>query len=309
MGITRQQALDCFASDDLIGIGMEADAVRRRLHPDGVVSYAVGGRLDLRCFVTPESRFDLDAVRAEAAEAVELGCTGVLLHADPAKLLALSAFETLFSTLKLSFPDLRLHGLSAATILALAAISALSVEETLRRLQASGLDSISDSGPLEPDSLQVHRTAHQLGMTSSVTFLFGGGESFEQRVQQLDALRRLQQETGGFTSVTPAAIQPVSGSSFEEATAVEYLKTLAITRMFLDGIEHVQASLPTQGLKVVQMGLRFGGNDLGSVELGSRQKREGVSLGATEEELRRIIRDAGFRPVQRDPLFRTMFLN
>jgi cyclic dehypoxanthinyl futalosine synthase len=135
--------------------------------------------------------------------------------------------------------------------------------------------------------------------------MFGGGETFEHRVNHLEAVRRLQQETGGFTSFTPSSFAPQSSaqSGFEEATAVEYLKTLAISRMYLNNVENVQSNLETQGLKVLQVGLRFGGNDVGSVLLA-----EGANA-ATEEQLRQVIRDAGFKPVQRDTLYRTMFLN
>jgi cyclic dehypoxanthinyl futalosine synthase len=117
----------------------------------------------------------------------------------------------------------------------------------------------------------------------------------------------LQEETGGFTAFTPVAFQPQATGmqGFEEATAVEYLKTLAISRMYLDNIVNVQADLETQGLKVLQMGLRFGGNDVGSV----KPEDAGSLNGATEEQLRQVIRDAGFRPVQRDTVYRTMFLN
>ena len=122
----------------------------------------------------------------------------------------------------------------------------------------------------------------------------------------------LQEETNGFASFTPWGFAPKAASmqGFEEATAVEYLRTLAISRMYLDNIENVQSNLETQGLKVLQVGLRFGGNDVGSVMLEENVvKAAGTSNCTTEEELRRIIRDAGFKPVQRDTLYRTMFLN
>jgi cyclic dehypoxanthinyl futalosine synthase len=113
-------------------------------------------------------------------------------------------------------------------------------------------------------------------------------------------VRRLQEETGGFTAFIPVSAEAPNGRELDGVTAVERLKTLAISRMFLDNVENVQASWAGQGLKVLQMGLRFGANDVGSA---------GVAGGGSEEDLRRIIRDAGFRPVQRDTLYRTMFLN
>jgi cyclic dehypoxanthinyl futalosine synthase len=154
----------------------------------------------------------------------------------------------------------------------------------------------------------VHRAAHALGIRSTAAMVFGGGETLEHRVNHLEALRQLQEETGGFTSFTPSAYQmdsAVTIPGWEEATGVEYLKTLAISRMYLDNIENVQANLETQGLKVLQMGLRFGGNDVGSVP----EAAPGSGKAIAEEDLRRVIRDAGFRPVQRDLLYRTMYWN
>jgi cyclic dehypoxanthinyl futalosine synthase len=124
----------------------------------------------------------------------------------------------------------------------------------------------------------------------------------------------LQEETGGFTAFIPWTFQPhntaLGGRGWDEATSVEYLKTLAIARLFLTNIKNVQASWVTQGLKVLQLGLRFGGNDVGSVMLEENVvKAAGVSNQTTEEELRHIIRDAGFRPAQRDTLYRMYFLN
>jgi cyclic dehypoxanthinyl futalosine synthase len=144
-------------------------------------------------------------------------------------------------------------------------------------------------------------------MPTTATMMFGGGETMQHRVNHLEAVRQLQEETGGFTAFTPFAFQPSAAAAglpgWEEATGVEYLKTLAICRMYLDNIENVQSNLETQGLKVLQMGLRFGGNDVGAVP-------EGIGMKPiAEEDLRRVIRDAGFKPVQRDILYRTLFLN
>ena len=140
------------------------------------------------------------------------------------------------------------------------------------------------------------------------------GESDEHRVNHFQRLYDLQQETGGFTAFIPWSFQPqntaLGGRHWDEATAVDYLKVLAISRIFLSNFLNVQSSWVTQGLKVCQMGLRFGGNVVGSVMLEENVVRAaGVTNCTTEEELRRIIRDAGFRPAQRDTLYRQYFLN
>jgi cyclic dehypoxanthinyl futalosine synthase len=317
MGISRNEALDCFRSDDLIGIGMEADAVRRRLHPEGVVSYAIDGRV---AYAESATGAGFEQLCKEISDIEERGGHGVMLQGEVTPALTISWFDGLFRSIKKRFPALWLHSLSASEILCIGNQTGATVEDTIARLHDAGLGSIpgDDAGILDDavqqgthtrwstsDWLAVHRAAHKLGMQTTATMTFGGGETMEHRINHLEAVRGLQQETNGFASFTPWSFAPKAASmpGFEEATAVEYLKTLAISRMYLDNIENVQSNLETQGLKVLQVGLRFGGNDVGSV-----LHAEGANA-ATEEQLRQVIRDAGFKPVQRDTVYRTMFLN
>ena len=317
MGISQKEALDCFASDDLIGIGMEADAVRRRLHPEGVVSYTIDGRID---YAKAANGAGPDRIFEGISKIVAKGGTGVTLQGKITPELTIAWFDELFRSIKERFPALWLHCLSASEVLAIAEQSGSTVQDAIAQLHDAGLDSIpgDDAGILDDavqhsgvrtrqaeDWIAVHRTAHLLGMQTTATMAFGSGETFEHRVNHLEAVRHLQEETGGFASFTPLSFVPFGStmSGFEEATAVEYLKTLAISRMYLDSIENVQSNLETQGLKVLQVGLRFGGNDVGSVLLA-----EGANA-ATEEQVRQVIRDAGFKPVLRDTSYRTMFLN
>jgi cyclic dehypoxanthinyl futalosine synthase len=292
MGITSQQALDCFASDDLIGIGMEADAVRRSLHPEGVVTYVIDRTIDA-------SGTD-EAIYNRIAASIDLGITGILLQTAAQPDRDLPAYEALFAGIKQRFPALWLQALSAPEILALAATSALDLRTT-----AIFEDTIPDGQHCSAeDWLKVHRTAHTLGLRTTASMTFGLGESMPQRIQHLERIRQLQQETGGFTAFIPMGAQFQGARALDEPTAVEYLKTLAISRLYLDNIDNIQTHWPTQGLKVLQMGLRFGGNDAGSTLPEST-----TATKSTEEELRRIIRDAGFKPIQRDTLYRTMYLN
>jgi len=318
MGISWKEALDCFESDDLIGIGMEADAVRRRLHPEGVVSYTIDGRIN---YGNSADGAGFEHICDRISDIVAMGGTGVILQGEVASTHTIPWFDGLFRRIKKRFPALWLHSLSASEILVIAQQSGLTVQDAIARLQDAGLDSIpgDDAGILDDavqhqgtrmkwkteDWLAVHRAAHELGMQTTATMMFGGGETFEHRMNHLEAVRQLQEETGGFASFTPWSFAPQASAlnGFEESTAVEYLKTLAISRMYLNHVENVQSNLETQGLKVLQVGLRFGGNDVGSVLLA-----EGANA-ATEEQVRQVIRDAGFKPVQRDTLYRTMFLN
>ena len=348
MALSREQALDYFRSDDLIGLGMEADAVRRRLHPEGVVTYIIDRNINYTNFCTEYCTFcafyrplkgklagegyilDFETIYQKIAETLEMGGTGVLMQGGLHPDLKIDWFERLLRGIKERFPQIWLHCFSASEILAIAEYSDLTVRETIERLRAAGLDSIPGGGAeiLDDEVRQriarlkcsteewvlVHRTAHQLGMRTTATMMFGVGETLEQRVNHFDVIRRLQDETGGFTAFIPWSFQPkhtaLGGRGWDEATAVDYLKVLAIARLYLDNIENVQASWVTQGLKVLELGLHFGGNDVGSVMLEENVvKAAGTSNCTTEEELRRIIRDAGFKPVQRDTLYRTMFLN
>ena len=321
MGISRNEALECFQSDDLIGIGMEADAVRRKLHPEGVVTYTLDGKTSYAAVGQDRSSHVFATIYDTIAKTVAMGGTGVILQGEVTPAHTITWFEALLRQTKDRFPAVWLHCLSASEILTIAEHSGLTLHDTIARLRDAGLDSIpgNDAGILDDavqpkgprmrwktqDWLAVHRTAHCLGIQTTATMTFGGGETFEHRMNHLQLLRQLQNETGGFTSFTPSTFSTPSSAAqgFEEATAVEYLKTLAISRMYLDNVENIQSNLETQGLKVLQVSLRFGANDAGSVLLA-----EGANT-ATEEQVRQVIRDAGFKPSQRDTLYQTMFLN
>jgi cyclic dehypoxanthinyl futalosine synthase len=348
MSLTKKQALEMFRSDDLVGIGMEADAVRRQKHPEGTVTYIIDRNINYTNFCTEYCTFcafyrplkgpaakegyilDLETIYDKIRETIELGGTGVLMQGGLHPDLKIDWHERMLSGIKQRFPKIHLHCYSASEILAIAEYSNLSLHDTIARLRDAGLDSIPGGGAeilddevrfkiarlkcLTADWLEVHRTAHKLGMRTTATMMFGVGESIEHRINHFQALYDLQQETGGFTSFIPWSFQPqhtaLGGRRWDEATAVEYLKVLAISRVYLSNFVNVQSSWVTQGLKVCQMGLRFGGNDVGSVMIEENVVRAaGVTNCTTEEELRRIIRDAGFRPVQRDTLYRQYFLN
>ena len=348
MPLTQAQALDWFRSDDLIGLGLEADAQRRKLHPDGIVSYIIDRNINYTNFCTEYCTFcafyrplkgktsaegyilDYDTIYQKIAETVELGGTGVLMQGGLHPDLKIDWHEKLLRGIKQRFPRVHLHCYSASEIIAIAEYSGLTIRDTIVRLRDSGLDSIPGGGAeilddevryriarlkcLTEDWLNVHRTAHKLGMRTTATMMFGVGETIEHRVNHLQRLYDLQEETGGFTAFIPWSFQPhntaLGGRGWDEAPAVEYLKVLAISRLFLTNFLNVQSSWVTQGLKVCQLGLRFGGNDVGSVMIEENVVRSaGVTNCTTEEELRHMIRDAGFRPVQRDTLYRTYFLN
>ena len=344
MRISDEQALDMLQSDDLIGIGMEADSLRRKLHPGGVASYIIDRNINYTNFCTEYCSFcafyrpmghsegyllSKETLHAKIQETIDLGGTGVLMQGGLHPHLKIEWYEDLMRDLKQNF-KIHLHALSAPEILNIAEISGITIEQTIARLRDAGLDSIPGAGAeiLDDDVrhkiarlkckssewIDVHRTAHKLGMRTTATMMFGCGETLLQRVNHLRLLRELQDETGGFTAFIPWSFQRENTSLGrfvkEETTSVEFLRTLAVCRIYLDNILNVQTSWVTQGLKVCQLGLRFGGNDVGSVMIEENVVYQaGARNQATEEDLRRIIRDAGFVPKQRDSLYRTYFLN
>jgi cyclic dehypoxanthinyl futalosine synthase len=262
-------------------------------------------------------------------ETIDLGGTGILMQGGLHPDLKIEWYEDLLQSIKQRF-RIHLHCFSAPEITNIADVSGLGLRDTIARLRDAGLDSIPGGGAEILDDavrhrisrlkcsteewIDVHRTAHELGMRTTATMMFGCGETVEQRVNHLELVRNLQEDTGGFTAFIPWTFQRENTSLGrfvkEEATAVEYLKTLAIARLYLDNILNVQSSWVTQGLKTCQLGLRFGGNDVGSIMIEENVvSQAGARNHASEEDLRRIIRDAGFVPKQRDTLYRTYFLN
>ena len=235
--ITRQEALDLFRSDDLIGIGMEADSVRRKWHPEGIVSYIIDRNINYTNFCTEYCSFcafyrpmghaegyvlPKETIYEKIQETLDLGGTGVLMQGGLHPDLKIEWYEDLFRGIKQRFP-IHLHCLSAPEVANIAEVSGLSLRETIRRLMAAGLDSIPGGGAEILDDavrhrisrlkcstqewIDVHRTAHQLGMRTTATMMFGCGETLEQRMNHLELVRNLQEETGGFTAFIPWTFQ------------------------------------------------------------------------------------------------------
>lgn len=342
--ITRQQAIDLFKSDDLVSLGMEADAVRKRLHPEGIVSYIIDRNINYTNFCTEYCSFcafyrplgheegyilPKELILAKIQETIDLGGTGILMQGGLHPHLKIEWYEDLLRTIKGRF-NIWCHCFSAPELVNIAEVSGLSLRDTIARLRDAGLDSIPGGGAEILDDgvrhrisrlkcstqewIDVHRTAHSLGMRTTATMMFGTNETIEQRLNHFDIVREIQEDTGGFTAFIPWFFQRENTSLGrfvkQEATAVEYLKMLALSRIYLDNILNIQASWVTPGLKVCQLGLRFGGNDVGSIMIEENVvSAAGTHHRATEEQLRRLIRDAGFVPKQRDTLYQTYFLN
>jgi len=343
MSLTIEETLDLFASDDLISVGMAATAVRNKKNDPHVATYQIDRNINYTNFCTEYCSFcafyrplgakdgyllSFETIYEKIDEMLELGGTGVLLQGGLHPDLRVEYYETLLRSLKQKYPQVHLHCFSAPEILCIAEVSGLSVRDTIARLQDAGLDSIPGGGAeILDDEIRarisrlkctsdewenMHRTAHSLGMRTTATMMFGCGEEPRHRANHLARVRRIQEDTGGFTSFIPWIFAPENtplGKKVPEATAVDYLKTLAISRLFLDNIDHIQSSWLTPGIKVCQVGLQFGADDVGSILIEENVVyAAGVRNRTNEEELRRIISDAGYMPAQRDTLYRAYYL-
>ena len=343
MAISKPQALDMLQSDDLIGIGMAAHQLRLQKNDPRIVTYQIDRNINYTNFCTEYCSFcafyrplgakdgyilPFETIYAKIEEMLELGGTGVLLQGGLHPDLQIGYYENLLRSLKARYPQVHLHCFSAPEILCIAEVSELSIRDTIQRLVDAGLQSIPGGGAeilddeirgkiarlkcTSDDWVEVHRTAHSLGLRTTATMMFGCGETLQHRVNHLERVRQLQEETGGFTAFIPwifAAENTALGKKVQETTAVDYLKTLAVSRLYLDNIDHIQSSWLTPGIKVCQVGLQFGADDVGSILIEENVVyAAGVRNRTNVEELRRIITEAGFHPEQRDTLYRSYIL-
>ena len=343
MRLTQQEALDLFNSDDLVGIGMAANEVRRTKNDPRVATYQIDRNINYTNFCTEYCSFcafyrplghkegyvlSFEEIYKKIDEMLELGGTGVLMQGGLHPDLKIDYYEKLLSSIRQRYPQVHLHCFSAPEIICIAEVSGISIRDTIMRLADAGLQSIPGGGAeILDDEIRhrisrlkctadewenMHRTAHSLGMRTTATMMFGCGEEYRHRVNHFERLRRIQEDTGGFTSFIPWMFAPDNtplGKRIPEATAVEYLKTLAISRLYFDNINHIQSSWLTPGIKVCQVGLQFGADDVGSILIEENVVyAAGVRNRTNESELRRIISDAGYIPAQRDTLYRAYFL-
>jgi cyclic dehypoxanthinyl futalosine synthase len=331
--LTDREALDLLRSRDLLEVGARAHEVRERLVPGSVATFIVDRNINYTNVCVSGCRFcafhcapgapeayvlPREVIHEKIQETLDLGGTAVMMQGGLHPDLDITYFEGLFRSIKERF-DITIHSLSAPEIVHIAAVSHLSVPEVLRRLKDAGLDSLPGGGaeilvdrvreqvaPGKADTktwLAVMREAHGQGIPGTATMMFGSVETLEDRVEHLRAIRDLQEETGGFRAFIPWSFQSghtaLEGTT-EQATGVDYLMTLAVSRLYLDNISHIQASWVTQGLKLGQVALRFGADDLGSTMIEENVvAATGVRSSVNREQLAYAIREAGFVPAQR----------
>lgn len=348
--ITEEEAEELFKEDDLIKLGKLASIVRAQKVSPKVASYVVYMNINYTNICTSMCSFcafsrqieDIDAYVIEVDDIIKkirdakgVGIEAILLQGGLHPGFKLDYYIELVKGIKEAYPSLHIHGFSPPEIVHIARKSQLSIEEVLSSLHKAGLDSIPGGGAeildntvrkrISPNKcsveewLDVMRMAHLLGIKSSATMMFGCIETYRERINHLSSIRKLQDETKGFTSFIAWTYQSAKGIRKDlkkdndrkyllcidkETSAVDYLKTVAIARIFLDNFEHIEASIVTQGPKIAQLALAFGADDIGSVMVEENVVRAaGNSYVSSEGELIYLIQEAGYIPAKRNVLY------
>ncbi len=314
-------------------LGAAAHHRRMSLYPSSDVTYVIDTTINytnvcnVHCtfcaFFRPEKHgegytMSHDDVLARVQFAADQGATQIMIQGGVNPDLRIEWFERLFRRVGAEYPKVDIHSLSVSEIAGLAKVEELSTREVLVRLKEAGLKSLPGAGAeilvervrkrisarkIKPEAwLGVMREAQLLGMPTTATMMFGSIERPEERIEHLEAIRSLQDETGGFTAFIPWYYVPwKTPLRGKEATGLEYLRVLAISRLYLDNVPHLQASWLTPGLKMGQLALFYGCDDMGGTILEERVVHDAGSTNeATRRQLEEIITGAGFRPVVRD---------
>lgn len=329
--ISAAEGLALLEKGDFYELGMLADLVRKRLHPEPLVTYVIDRNINYTdicisackfCafFKSPEDGdgtvLTFEELGTKIEETKELGGTQILLQGGLHPDKPLEFYEEMLRFMK--GLDIHIHGFSPPEVCHFANLSGLSVADVLKRLRAAGLDSIPGGGAeiladrvrretaprkcSADEWIGVMGEAHHQGMRTTATMMFGHVETLAERVEHLKRIRDLQDRTGGFTAFIPWPFQPDNTvyAHLPKTTGMGYLRMLALSRIFLDNVDNIQASWVTQGPKIAQISLFFGANDFGSTMIEENVvAAAGVSFRLSEEEICKLVRGAGFEPRQR----------
>jgi cyclic dehypoxanthinyl futalosine synthase len=335
--LSREDALTLMDCHDLHKLGRAAHAVTMRLHPEPYRTYNIDRNVNYTNVCAAVCDFcafyrksgDAEAyvlsreeLYAKIEETIALGGDQILMQGGMHPSLKLEWYEELLRDLRSRYPSVNLHAFSPPEIWHFSKINKLTLVEVLTRLKAAGLGSLPGGGgeiladrvrksltknkALSDEWIEVCRQWHKLGGRGSATMMFGHIETMEERVEHLDRIRSLQDETGGFTAFICWTMQPGHKmSDYPEQGAFEYLRVQAIARLYLDNVPNIQSSWVTQGAKIGQLALFFGANDMGSLMI---EENVVASAGTvhhlTLEQIRSGIREAGWIPRQRDVYYR-----
>ncbi|MDQ2961471.1 MAG: dehypoxanthine futalosine cyclase [Candidatus Dormibacteraeota bacterium] len=336
--ITPDEALLLYTDAPLHALGEAADAVRRRRFPDDIATYIIDRNINYTNVCVTACKFcafyrapghsegwthPQEEILRRCAEAVDLGATQIMLQGGHSPELGMEWYEQTFAAIKAAQPSLTLHSLGASEVVHIARTSDLDFASVIARLRDAGLDSFAGAGaeilvdrprtaiaPLKESGaiwLSVMETAHGLGLESTATFMMGTGETAAERIEHLRLIRDVQDRTGGFRSFIPWTYQPENNhlKGRTQATSLEYLRIVAVARLFFDNVNHLQGSWLTTGKDIGQLTLHYGADDLGSIMLEENVvSSAGARHRSNRTELIELIRGAGRIPAQRDTLYR-----
>ena len=335
--LTSTDAVRLLESHGLAALGRAADAVTRRLHPEPYRTYNIDRNInytnvctavcDFCAFYRPPKHaegyvLDREVLLRKVEETVALGGDQILMQGGLHPTLPLEWYEDLLRDIKSHFPQVNVHGFSPPEIHHFTKVSKRPLVEVLERLARAGLGSLPGGGGeilvdrvraamtrgkvMTDDWLEVHRQWHLLGGRSTATMMFGHIETLAERVEHLDRIRALQDETGGFTAFICWSFQPENTEMAEIAPSgpFEYLKTQAVARLYLDNVPNIQSSWVTQGREIGQLALRFGANDMGSLMIEENVvSAAGTVHHLTLDQMRSAISELGYLPRRRNVFY------
>lgn len=335
--MTRDEALKLFTDGDLLELGKQADTIRKKKFGNRT-TFIIDRNINYTNICKNECKFcaffrrknqhgayllSHEEILEKVRETCAAGGTQVMIQGGLHPDLPLSYYEEMLRLIKKIF-DITIHSFTATEIQYFATCAGLSILETLKRLQAAGLDSLPGGGAeilvddirkkispkkiMTDDWLNVMRTAHSIGMKSTATMVIGFGETLAQRLEHMEKIRNLQNETGGFRAFITWTYQPKNTAlGGDKVSAQDYMKTLALTRIFMDNVEHIQGSWVTQGERIGQLTQTFGADDLGSIMLEENVVRAaGTSFEMSTQKMIDLIRSAGFLPAQRNTKYEVL---
>ncbi|QEF97160.1 Aminodeoxyfutalosine synthase [Stieleria maiorica] len=335
--LSAAEGLTLLESHDLAAIGAAADKVSRRMHPEPYRTYNVDRNINYTNICTAVCHFcafyrgpksdegyvlPREELLRKVEETVALGGNQILMQGGLHPKFKLDWYEELLSDIKTAFPSVNIHGFSPPELYHFTKVNNLPIEDVLTRLKAAGLGSIPGGGAeilvdrvrneltrgkVDTDNwLNVMRVWHKLGGISTATMMFGHVETLAERIEHLQRIRDLQDETGGFTAFICWTFQPdnTDMSHIPAKGSFEYLKTQAVSRLFLDNVPNIQSSWVTQGLKMGQLAMLFGANDMGSLMIEENVVAEaGTVHFMSLNQIRQAIEELGFQPRQRDVFY------
>jgi cyclic dehypoxanthinyl futalosine synthase len=335
--LTPEEGLELLQSHDLTALGQAADAVARRFHPEPYRTYNIDRNINYTNICTAVCDFcafyrkpkdpegyvlSREELLSKVAETVSLGGEQILLQGGLHPEFKLEWYEELLADIKRHFPMVNIHGFSPPELYHFTKVNKIPIRTVLERLKAAGLGSIPGGGAeilvdrvraeitrgkvMTDDWLNVMQVWHELGGKSSVTMMFGHVETLAERIEHLERVRRQQDETGGFTAYICWTFQPdhTDLSHIPLRSPFDYLRTQAVSRLYLDNIPNIQSSWVTQGLKIGQLALTFGANDMGSLMLEENVVAEaGTVHYLTLDEIRSAISELGYVPRQRNVFY------